>query len=327
MIQRRAFITLLGGAAAWPIAAHAQRPAMPVIGLLSSRFPDESAHLVAAFHRGLSETGYADGKNVAIEYRWALGRYDYLSALAADLVRRPVTVIVTGGGSPTGLAAREATATIPIVFVMGADPVRLGLVASFNRPGGNVTGIYNATGELAAKRLELLHELLADTSVIAFLTNPTNPTNDLVVSEVDAAARSLRQGILILQASSERDIDAAFATLVQRGVRALVVSGDAFLISRRDQLLALAVRHAIPAIYDGREFAIGGGLMSYGTGLADAYRLAGTYTGRILKGEKPADLPVQQSTKVELIINLKTAKTLGLTFPLTLLGRADEVIE
>jgi putative ABC transport system substrate-binding protein len=325
-MRRREFLTLLGGAAVtWPVAARAQQPAMPVIGFLSSGSADQSAFLVRAFHQGLGENGYIEGRNLAIEYRWAEGEYDRLRALAADLVRRQVAVIATNG--PGTLPAKAATAAIPIVFITAADPVEIGLVASLNRPGANLTGIVNLNLELGPKRLELLHELIPTASAIAFLVNPTNPNAETSTRDLQAAARSLRLQLHVLHASTERDFNTIFASFAQLRAGALAIGTDAFLNSRSEQLGALAVQHAVPTIYQGREFVAAGGLMSYGGSFTEAYRLVGVYVGRILNGEKPADLPVQQYTKVELILNLKTAKTLGLTVPLSLLARADEVIE
>jgi ABC-type uncharacterized transport system substrate-binding protein len=327
MMKRRKVIALLGGAAAgWPLVVRAQQPAMPVIGVLDGRSADESAPLVAALRRGLNEAGYVEGRNVAIEYHWAHGEYDRLPALAADLVRRQVTVIATSGNA-SALAAKTATATIPIVFLTGADPVQAGLVASLSRPGGNLTGVTSLGVELGPKRLELLHELVPAATTIAILVNPANRSAEIQVRDIQAAARTLGLELHILHASTEREIDAAFAALTRLRAGALVISPEAFFNSRSEQLAALTVRHAVPAIYTYREFAAAGGLMSYGGSITDSYRQAGVYIGRILKGEKPADLPVQQSAKVELIINMKTAKALGLTVPLALLGRADEVIE
>jgi ABC-type uncharacterized transport system substrate-binding protein len=325
-MRRREFISLITGATAWPLAVRAQQPAMPVVGFLHGASPDGYAPMVTAFHQGLKEAGYVEGHNVAIEYRWAEGHNDRLPALAADLVRRQVAGIVTGG-TPPAFAAKAATSTIPIVFSVGIDPVRAGLVASLNRPGGNVTGVAVLTVELAAKRVQLLHELLPTASVIAVLFNPTSPLTEPETSVVQDAARSLGLELRVLNASTESEIDKAFRTLVELRAGALIVSVDPFLTNHRAQIVALAARHAVPAIYGVREFAIAGGLMSYGNDLADAYRQEGIYAGKILSGAKPADLPVQQVVRVEFVINLKTAKTLGLTFPNTLLGSADETIE
>jgi putative ABC transport system substrate-binding protein len=325
--RRREFITLLGGAAAaWPLGARAQQP-MPVVGFLSTRASGDDPHLVAAVRRGLRETGFIDGQNVAFEYRFAENQNDRLPALAADLVRRQVSVI-TAGPTPAALAAKAATATIPIVFEVAIDPVAVGLVASLSRPGGNVTGVTNLGVEVAPKRLELLHELLPTVTNIALLINPTSPVvAEALLRDSQAAARSLGLQLHILHASTERDLDTAFATLGRLRAGALVIGSDPFFTSRSEQLAALTVRHAVPAAYEYRDFVAAGGLIGYGSDLADAYQLAGVYTGRVLKGEKPADLPVQQSTKVELVINLKTANALGVTIPLPLVGRADEVIE
>ena len=326
-MRRREVITLLGGAAAWPLAARAQQPALPVIGFLNAASPQSYARELAAFLKGLNEAGFVDGHNVAIEYRWADGRSDRLPALAADLAQRQVAVIAATS-SPAALAAKGTTTTIPIVFETGADPVQLGLVPNLNRPGGNVTGVTQRNQEVAPKRLELLHELLPAARVMALLVNPTNPAlAETTVSEVQAATHILGLDFHVLNAGTERDFDAVFAKLIELRAGGLVIGPDVFFVSRSEQLAALSLRHAVPTIFQGREFAAAGGLLSYGSDIADSYRLTGNYTGRILKGDKPADLPVQQATKVELIINLKSAKALGITFPLTLLGRADEVIE
>jgi ABC-type uncharacterized transport system substrate-binding protein len=325
-IKRREFITLLGGAVcAWPLAARAQQSAMPLVGFLNSRGRGEDLRLLAAFHRGLKETDYVEGNNVAIEYRFAEGENDRLPAMAADLVRRQVAVIAANG--PAVVAAKAATTTIPIVFSVGLDPIELGLVGSLNQPGGNLTGVTALFDEVGPKRLELLHELVPTAAIIALLLNPTYPSAEKQATDLQAAARTLGLQLHVLHASSERDFDGIFATLVQMGAGALVIGNDPFFNSRSERLAALSVRHAMPTIFQNREFAAAGGLMSYGTNLADTYRLVGIYTGRILSGEKAADMPVQQVTKLELVINLKTAKALGITVPLPLTGRADEVIE
>ncbi|MFL4981345.1 MAG: ABC transporter substrate-binding protein [Xanthobacteraceae bacterium] len=319
-------MALLGGAAAWPLAARAQQPAMPVIGYLGAGSPAVYAELLAAFRRGLEETGYVPGRNVAIEFRWAEGRFERLPELAADLVQRRVALIVTTGSS-SSLAAKAASSTIPLVFQSQGDPVKEGLVASFNRPGGNATGMSLFTGVLAPKRLELVRQLASTDAPIAYLMNPQAPEAELYLSEVQTAARSVGQQIVVLYASRERDVDGAFGTLAEQRARSLVVSTDGWLFSRRDQIIAAAARHKVPTIYDRREFVTAGGLVSYGTQAADAQRRLGVYAGRILAGEKPADLPVVQPIRFELIVNLKTAKALGLEVPPTLLVAADEVIE
>jgi putative tryptophan/tyrosine transport system substrate-binding protein len=324
-LRRRQFLTLLGGAAAaWPLATRAQQSTMPVIGFLNTRAPSEDAQLLAAFRQGLTETGYVEGRNVAIEYRWAEGHSDRLSALAADLVRRQVTLIAAN--SQATAAAKAATTTIPIVFMTSADPVQVGFVASLSRPGGNLTGVASLGTETNRKRLQLLHELLPSVGTIAALINPTFPGSDIQARELQAAASALGRQLHILQAS-RRDIDTAFANLVPLKASGLVIGSDPFFNSWSEQLAVLSLGHAVPAIYEFRAFAAAGGLVSYGGRITDLYRLAGVYAGRILKGDKPADMPVQQETRVELIINLKTARILGLTIPLPLLGRADEVIE
>ena len=324
MMKRREFITLIGGAIAeWPLAARAQQPAMPVIGFLHHASPDVAAMVGAAFRQGLREAGFVDGQNVRIEYRWAEERYDRLPEFAADLVRRDVAVIVTN--TPTMQAAKGATSTIPIVFVSADDPIPLGLVASFNRPGGNATGIYFLIATLEGKRAELLHELVPTAAKIGLLVDPNFPSAESQSREMQEAARSLGFNLLIERAGTPRDIDTAFATLVRERAGALAVAASRFFFFHRDQLVA--AHHGMPVVYPWRDAAVAGGLMSYGASPSEAYRQAGIYTGRILKGEKPADLPVQQAVKVELVINLKTAKALGITVPLPLSGRADEVIE
>jgi putative ABC transport system substrate-binding protein len=329
-MKRRQFLTALGSAAAWPLVARAQQPALQVVGFLDGASAWESANLAVAFRRGLSEAGYVEGRNVLVEYRWAEGHYERLPALAADLVGRQARVIAAGG-VPAVTAVKSASATVPIVFRLGADPVAAGIVASLSRPGGNVTGISTLAGELGPKRLEMLHEFLPHAKVIGALVNPSNFSQTILqinnAALLLSAARALDLELHIIDASSERDFDAGFARLAELRAQGLVIASDAFFASRSEQLAALALRHRLPAIFQYREFVNAGGLMSYGSSFTNAYRLVGNYTGRILKGEKPADLPVQQATRVELIINMKTAKALGLTFPLTLLGRADEVIE
>jgi putative ABC transport system substrate-binding protein len=327
-MKRREFITLLGGAAAgWPLAARAQQPAMPVIGFLSILTPSDAPRFLAAFQLGLNEAGFVDGRNVAIEYRWAEGQYDRVPALAADLVRRRVTVIVVSGGAVSALAAKTATSIIPIVFVIGDDPIRFGVVHSLNQPGGNITGVTLFISELMAKRLELLSQAMPSTPAIAMLVNPKNPNAESEAKELESVARTSGRALRLLNASTESDIEAVFATLVQQRLGALLVGTDTFFYSQRNQLVALAARHSIPAIYFEREFAAAGGLMSYGPNFSGDWRQTGIYTGRILKGAKPADLPVVQPTKFELVINLQTAKALGLDVPPSLLARADEVIE
>jgi putative ABC transport system substrate-binding protein len=325
-MRRREFISLLGGAAAWPLVAGAQQPALPVVGFLNSASPEGYAPMVTAFSQGLKQTGYVEGQNVAMEFRWAEGHYDLLPELAAELVRRQVAVIAAGG-PPAALAAKAATSTIPIVFTSGTDPVKLGLVSSFNRPGGNITGVHLFLSELNTKKLALLRDLLPQAKVIGLLLNPTAENAEPQSRDLRAAGQALGFQIQRVNASSDREFESAFATLVEQRVDALVVGSDPFLNSRRDQLVALAARHAIPAVYEVREFADAGGLMTYGTSIKDAYRQAGAYVGQILKGAKAADLPVMQSTKFEFVINIKTAKTLGIKVPDNVLSLADEVIE
>jgi ABC-type uncharacterized transport system substrate-binding protein len=328
-VKRREFITLLGGAAAtWPLAARAQQAQMPVIGFLSNASPHAYSIRLRAFRQGLKEAGFVEGQNVEIEYRWAEGQNSRLPALAAELVHRRVAVLVAAGGTPAAVVAKAATPIIPIVFGVAIDPVEAGLVASLNRPGGNLTGVTNLNVEVGPKRLELVHELLPTVTNIAVLVNPTSPNiAELFSRAMEQAARTLGLQLHILHASTDRDFDTAFASVVRLRAGALVISPDVFFNTRSEQLASLSLRHAVPAIYQYRPFAAAGGLMSYGSDETEYYRLVGIYAGRILKGEKPADLPVVQSTKVELIINLKTAEALGLTVPLPLLGRADEVIE
>src|SRR6516225_3459411 len=331
-MRRRDLITLLGGAAMWPIAGRAQQPAMPVIGFLSSYSSSDAfaQYLLAAFHQGLKQAGYVEGQNVVVEYRWAGNEYERLTALAAELVRRRVNVIATGSASLAVLAAKTVTTTIPIVFLMGGDPVKLGLVASLNRPGGNLTGITTLNTEITPKRVEVLRELVPTTTIMAVLVNPTNnPANvEVELRQAQAAANSLGlQTIHILQASTEADLDGIFSTLMQQRAGGLVITADTLFSGKSAELAALASRHAMPTISPYREFVTAGGLMSYGGSVTELYRLVGVYTGRVLNGEQPAELPVQQVTKVELVINLRTAKALGLSVPPTLLGRADEVIE
>jgi putative ABC transport system substrate-binding protein len=327
-MKRREFITLLGGAAAaWPRAARAQQPTMPVVGYLYAGSPEPTAHLVAAFRKGLGEVGYVEGQNVAVEFRWTHNDNNRLPELAADLVRRRVAVIATPGSIATALAAKAATATIPIVFSAGADPVQAGLVASLNRPGGNITGVLTMNNEIGAKRLGLLHELLPGAARFAVLVNPSNPTAESTIADAQAAASTIGRQIEVLTASTNRDIDAAFAILMQKRVDALLVVPDPLFVNRRVQLQSLATRHAVPAIYSVRENVEAGGLMSYGSSLTDLFRQNGIYVGRILRGEKPTDLPVMRATRFEFVINLQTARLLGIDIPATLLAIADEVIE
>jgi ABC-type uncharacterized transport system substrate-binding protein len=325
MIQRREFITLLGGAAAWPVAARAQQPTVPTVGFLRVTSAAASRHLVAAFQQGLKQTGFIDGQNVGIEYRWGDGQEDRLPELAADLVRRRVAAIVSH--STAALTAKAASGTTPIVFVVGNDPVRIGLAANVNRPGGNVTGVTFSTVDLAAKRLGQLHELVPGAQLIGVLVDANLPEHDLEGREAEAAAKAIGRRALVLKAARPSDFQAAFATVVQAGVGALLVGSGAFFTSQRQRLVVLSARHAIPTSYSEREYAMAGGLMSYGPSQSDAYRRAGIYTGRILKGEKPGDLPVDQATKFELVINLGTATALGISFPNAMQLLADEVIE
>jgi len=328
-MRRRDFIQGIAVSSAWPLVARAQQPAMPVVGVLSAEWPNAvTADRLRAFREGLNDTGYVEGRNVTIEYRWAEGRNDRLPALADELVRLPVNVIVCAGSTQASIAAKAASTTVPIVFYVGTDPVSMGLVPSLNRPGSNITGVTNLNAELAAKRLELLHELVPTATIIAELVNPTNPVvAEPETRDLQAAARALGLTLHVLHASSEQEIDTAFMTLVQLRAGALVIGADSYFNSRSEQLAVLTLRYAIPAIYGYREFVLSGGLASLGPTVADTYRLLGVYTGRILKGERPADLPVQQATKLQLIINMKTANALGIKVPLPLVGRADEVIE
>jgi putative ABC transport system substrate-binding protein len=328
-MRRREFITLLGSVAAvWPFAAHAQQPAMPLIGFLGTASADQYAVRLRAFRQGLKETGYVEGQNVAIEYRWADGHNDRLPVFAAELVRRQVDVFVAGGGTPSAIAAKAATVNIPIIFELAIDPVANGLVASLDKPGGNATGVANLNVEVGPKRLELLHELLPLVTVVAVLVNPANPAlSEPFVRILQAAAPRLGLELHVLHASTERDFDTVFAALIQLRAGALVIGPDVFFNSHIEQVAALTIRHAMPTIYQYRPFVEAGGLLSYGSDETETYHLVGVYAGRVLKGEKPADLPVQQSTKVQLIVNLKTAKALDLTVPPALLARADEVIE
>jgi putative tryptophan/tyrosine transport system substrate-binding protein len=326
-MRRRQFITLLGGAAAvWPLTAHAQQPAMPVIGFLHARSPDDAMPQVAAFRRGLAESGYIEGQNAIIEYRWARGRYDTLPAMAAELIRLPAIVLVAGS-EPAALAAKAATSTIPIVFSIGSDAIKLGLVAGYNRPGGNSTGVSMFTAALEAKRLGLLHELLPQAATMGVLLNPNYSLAENQLRDVQDAARSIGVQIHILWASTDDEIDAAFETLSEQRIAALLQAADPFFDTRRGKLVALVARYAVPTMYHFREYPAAGGLMSYGIDIIDVYRQVGVYVGRILKGEKPTDLPILQPTKFEFVINLKTAKALGLNVPDKLLALADEVIE
>jgi putative ABC transport system substrate-binding protein len=326
-MRRRNFIALLGGAAAWPLAARAQQTGMPVIGYLSSRSPNTDVPMLSAFRRGLSEEGYVEGSNVIIEFRWASGQYDPLPELAADLVRRRVAVIVTSGGPPPALAAKAVTATIPILFVTAGDPVHEGLVATLARPGGNVTGVGTFFFSLGAKQLGLMRELLPNADLFALLIDPRMASADSQAADTEAAGRAAGQRLIVLRASSEREIDAAFASLTEQRASALFVATSPFFVTRAHYLMTLAARQSLPAMYFRREFVETGGLMSYGTSTAENYRQLGNYAGKILSGAKPADLPVIQSTKFELVINLQTAKAFGLTIPPGLLAIADEVIE
>jgi putative ABC transport system substrate-binding protein len=328
-MKRRDFITLLGGAAAaWPVAARAQQPAVPVIGWIGSESAEQFADRVRAFRLGLNESGYVEGRNVAIKYRYANGHYDQLPALATELVNQQVAVIAAMGSVRCVLAAKAATTTIPIVFELGADPVEAGIVASLNRPGGNLTGVSNLNVELLPKRLELLHQMIPAATVVGLLVNPTNPiVAEANIKDLQAAARALDLQLQVLHASAESDFNAAFGRLTEQHAGGLVIGGNGFFTSQSEKLATLSLQHAMPTIYQFRDFVAAGGLASYGGSLSDANRLSGVYTGRILKGEKPADLPIQQTTKVELLVNLKTARALGLTLPLPLLARADEVIE
>jgi putative ABC transport system substrate-binding protein len=326
-MRRREFIMLLGGAATWPFGARAQQAAMPVIGWMSGRSPEDSVHLLAAFREGLREIGFVEGQNIAIEFRWALGQYDRLPALASDLVSRGVTVLVGVGGDVSAIAAKRATSTVPIVFGMGGDPIKAGLVNSFNRPGGNATGYTLLTNEMESKRLGLLHELVPGISPIGALLNPSFPPAVRQLQDIEDAARTINQKLFVAKASNDMELNAALASLVAEGVRAVLVAADPYFDTRRDRIIAFAAENRIPAIYQFREYAVAGGLFSYGPSITDSYRQAGIYAGRILKGVKPADLPILQPTKFELVINLKTATALGLDVPNSMQLLADEVIE
>jgi ABC-type uncharacterized transport system substrate-binding protein len=325
-MKRRTFITLMGAAAAWPLVARAQKRGMPMIGFLNRASPGRDQGRAVAFRRGLSQAGYVEGQNVAIQYRWGDGQRELLTAMAGDLARDQVSVIAAGSDS-AALAAKAVTNTIPIVFAGGNDPVKLGLVASLNRPGGNVTGVVNLNIELGPKRLDLLHELVPSVQTVSILVNPTNPSANVIAQDLQAAAQALGVTSHVLHASSERDIEIAFVKLKDMQAGALVIGADVFLTTRSEQLASLTIRHALPAISQAREFAVAGGLASYGTDIREQYRLFGLYTGRVLMGERPAELPVQQATKLELVLNLNTARAFGITVPLPLSGRADEVIE
>jgi putative tryptophan/tyrosine transport system substrate-binding protein len=326
-MRRRKFIVLLGGAAVWPALAQAQQPTTPTIGFMSGRSPDESKHLVAAFNQGLGETGFIEGKNIAIEYRWALGQYDRLSALAADLVKQRVAVLVAVGGDLSALAAKQATSTIPIVFGLGGDPVKAGIVESLNRPGANATGYTLLTADLEPKRLGMLHDLVPNAGVIGVLVNPKFPPAASQITTLEKAAQIIAQRLFVSRASNDTELDASLSSLLQQRINALLVMSDPYFDTRRDQIIAFAAQNKLPAIYQFREYAVDGGLISYGPNITDSYRHAGTYVGQILKGAKPADLPVFQPTKYEFVINLKTAKALGLSIPSGLISFADEVIE
>jgi len=326
-MRRREFIAYIGGAAAWPLAARAQQPGMPVVGFLNPGLPEPSSFLVVAFREGLEKEGYVEGQNVTVEYRWASGHYNELQTLASDLVRRHAVAIAATGGSISAQAAKAATATIPIVFNVGEDPIKLGLVASFNRPGGNITGVNTLSPALESKRLGLLRELVPQAAIVAVLLNPSNPDADLQRRDIQAAASAIGQDLRTFDVGNESDIETAFAALVRQRADALLVGSDVFLTNRREQIVALAARYAVPTIYSFRSFAESGGLMSYSTNLVEVYRQVGFYVGRILKGEKPANLPIVQPTKFELVINLKTAKALGIKISDNLLSLADDVIE
>jgi putative tryptophan/tyrosine transport system substrate-binding protein len=326
-MRRRQFLHALGGAAAWPLAARAQQQAMPVIGFMSGRSPEDSARVAAAFRDGLSEAGFVDGQNIAIEYRWALGQYDRLPALAADLVNRRVAVLVGIGGDASAVAAKQATSTIPVVFGLGGDPVRTGLVESLSRPGGNATGFTLLTSELEAKRLGMLHDLVPGAAIIGALLNQNAPQAMNQLQQLEEAARAIGQKISVLKVGNDAELDAAFTSLVEQKVGALLVAADPYFDTRRDRFIAFAQQNRLPTMYQVRDYAIAGGLISYGPSITDMYRQAGVYTGQILKGTKPADLPVLQPTKFEFVINLKTAKALGLVIPAGLISYADEVIE